>query len=104
MQAGLFRNQETYAFLDPGQTIRFSEYWMPVRNTGGISRANKVGVVSLQSHGADVIGRAECQSSAFRVRRSVCFRMEGFCGNETADLSPEKLWSHTVPANGSWQS
>ena len=54
VQAGLFRNQETYAFLDPGQTIRFSEFWMPVRGTGGISRANKIGVVSFQSHGSDV--------------------------------------------------
>src|SRR3984893_6574190 len=28
VQAGLFRNQETYAFLEPRQTIQFSEYWM----------------------------------------------------------------------------
>ena len=54
VQAGLFRNQETYAFLDPGQSIRFSEYWMPVRGTGGIARANKIGVVNLQAHGNDV--------------------------------------------------
>ncbi len=31
VQAGLFRNQETYAFLQPRQTLQFSEYWMPVR-------------------------------------------------------------------------
>src|SRR5205807_2263960 len=47
VQAGLFRNQETYAFLQPRQTIRFSEYWMPVRQIGGISRANLVGIVNL---------------------------------------------------------
>ncbi len=35
IQAGLFRNQETYAFLPPQTTTRFSEFWMPVRNTGG---------------------------------------------------------------------
>jgi hypothetical protein len=28
VQAGLFRNQETYAFLEPRQTIRFSEFWI----------------------------------------------------------------------------
>ena len=43
VQAGLFRNQETYAFLEPRQTIRFSEFWMPVRDIGGISRANLTG-------------------------------------------------------------
>ncbi len=29
VQGGLFRNQETYAFLEPRQTLQFSEYWMP---------------------------------------------------------------------------
>jgi tetratricopeptide (TPR) repeat protein len=47
VQGGLFRNQETYAFLEPQQTIRFSEFWMPVRSIGAISRANLQGVVSL---------------------------------------------------------
>src|SRR5205814_5876295 len=47
IQAGLFRNQETYAFLEPRQTISFSEFWMPVREIGGISRANLAGVASL---------------------------------------------------------
>ena len=47
VQAGLFRNQETYAFLEPRQSIHFSEYWMPVREIGGISRANLAGIASL---------------------------------------------------------
>jgi hypothetical protein len=51
VQGGLFRNQETYAFLDPGQTIHFTEYWMPVRGTGGITRANRAGVVRLDVQG-----------------------------------------------------
>src|SRR5205823_7632058 len=51
VQAGLFRNQETYAFLEPRQAIHFSEYWMPVREIGGISRANLSGVVSLTRRG-----------------------------------------------------
>ncbi len=47
VQAGLFRNQETYGFLGPQETIRFTEYWMPVREIGGISRANPEAVVYL---------------------------------------------------------
>ncbi len=47
VQAGPFRNQETYAFLPPQELLRFSEFWMPVRATGGISRANLHGIVYL---------------------------------------------------------
>jgi tetratricopeptide (TPR) repeat protein len=95
VQAGLFRNQETYAFLDPGQTIRFSEYWMPVRGTGGISRANKAGVVHFDTHSADV-------SVALNVNERVKGGQITLTQNgsalwsETADLRPENTWSHSV--------
>ncbi len=95
VQGGLFRNQETYAFLNPGQTIHFSEYWMPVRETGGITRANKVGVVSLQTHGSDV-------SAALNVNERIpgaqlrLLQNGQTLWNETADLAPEKKWSHSM--------
>jgi tetratricopeptide (TPR) repeat protein len=47
VQAGLFRNQETYGFLPPQKGVRFTEYWMPVREIGGITRANLHGVLHL---------------------------------------------------------
>jgi len=52
IQAGLFRNQETYGFLEPQESIRFSEYWLPVRGTGGITRANPDAVIHLARNGA----------------------------------------------------
>jgi tetratricopeptide (TPR) repeat protein len=48
LQAGLFRNQETYAFLEPQETVSFSEYWLPVRDLGGITRANVDAVLHMQ--------------------------------------------------------
>jgi tetratricopeptide (TPR) repeat protein len=48
VQAGLFRNQETYAFLEPQQFLRFKEYWMPIRQIGGFSRVNLSGALNLQ--------------------------------------------------------
>ena len=48
LQAGLFRNQETYAFLEPQEAVRFSEYWLPVRDLGGITRANVDGIVNME--------------------------------------------------------
>ncbi len=53
VQAGLFRNQETYAFLEPQEVIRFREYWLPVRRIGGITRANPDAVLHLTRRGAD---------------------------------------------------
>lgn len=100
VQAGLFRNQETYAFLDPGQTICFSEYWMPVRGTGDISRANRVGVVSFHANGSDV-------SAALNVNEQIPgaqlrLLLDGqVLSNETVDLSPEKMWSHSVTVKDS---
>jgi tetratricopeptide (TPR) repeat protein len=47
VQSGLFRNQETYAFLGPQEEIRFTEYWMPVREIGGITRANPEATLHL---------------------------------------------------------
>lgn len=99
VQAGLFRNQETYAFLDPGQTIHFSEYWMPVRKAGGISRANRAGVVSLSSNGSDA-------TAALNVNQRIpgaqirLLENERVLLQETVDLAPENLWSRTVPVQG----
>src|SRR3569833_435490 len=95
VQAGLFRNQETYAFLDPGKTIQFSEFWMPVRNTGGISRANKNGVVYFQSHGQDksVVLNVNEQVPSAQLR---LLENGHVLSSEVADLSPEKTWSHAT--------
>jgi tetratricopeptide (TPR) repeat protein len=51
VQGGLFLNQETYAFMGPQEGIDFREYWMPVRDIGGIARANLNAIVNFQ-HGA----------------------------------------------------
>ncbi|MCC7498337.1 MAG: DUF5107 domain-containing protein, partial [Bryobacterales bacterium] len=57
VQAGPFRNQETYSFLPPQDRLTFSEYWMPVRGTGGISRANREGVVNLHRAGGKLTAK-----------------------------------------------
>jgi Tfp pilus assembly protein PilF len=96
IQGGLFRNQETYAFLEPRQRINFSEYWLPVRGTGGISRANLSGVVHLERK-ADrlVIGlnvNREVSSAAIEVLDG-----DSIVSREKIDLSPEKTWTKEVP-------
>jgi tetratricopeptide (TPR) repeat protein len=47
LQAGLFRNQETFAFLQPQEAIRFTEHWVPVRGIGPFTRATTDAVVRV---------------------------------------------------------
>ncbi len=47
IQAGPFRNQETYGFLEPQQSLKFSEYWMPMLDLDGLSRANPDALVNV---------------------------------------------------------
>jgi len=48
VQSGLFRDQTTYEFLEPRQSIHFTEFWMPVRGIGSITRANLNGVLAME--------------------------------------------------------
>lgn len=95
VQAGLFRNQETYAFLDPGQTIRFREYWMPVRGTGGISRANTGGVIKLETHGAQVSATLNVNTPLPHARLSLT-QANNVLWSGSGDLDPRNTWSRTV--------
>jgi hypothetical protein len=95
VQGGIFRNQETYAFLQPRQTIHFSEYWMPARELGGIVRANLNGVLNLTRQDAAL-------KVAFNVNRAIpgaTVRISDGSGvvlNEKLDLAPEHTWTHEV--------
>jgi len=95
LQAGLFRNQETYAFLQPRQAISFTEYWMPVRDTGGISRANLAGVVHLQRNNGVL-------NVAFNANRKIpAGEITVLSGTtsllqEKEDLAPDRVWKKEV--------
>ena len=68
VQAGLFRNQETYAFLEPQETIAFEEYWIPIRGTGGLVRATPDAVLNLTRAGQ---GSTAALTAALTVTRPV---------------------------------
>ena len=99
VQAGLFRNQETYAFLEPRQTIRFSEYWMPARGIGGIARANLTGIVNL-------IRRDGALVAAFNANRKIApasiriLQGTRVLAEEKIDLAPEHTWMREIKSAG----
>lgn len=100
IQGGLFRNQETYSFLEPRRQISFTEYWMPVRNTNGISRANLAGAVHVERSGDRV-------AIALNVNRKIpaatlrVLDEANEVAAERADLSPEKTWTRELPVSNS---
>src|SRR6266576_368276 len=96
VQAGLFRNQETYAFLDPRQVIHFSEYWMPVREIGGISRANLAGVASLIRKGNSLRLGFNANQAIPQASMSILKGSESVL-HEKIDVVPEHAWTHEVP-------
>ena len=59
VQGGALNDQSTFAYLDPQQTRSFTEYWVPARSLGGITRANLYGILNLQrtkdSTGNDIL-------------------------------------------------
>jgi tetratricopeptide (TPR) repeat protein len=67
VQAGLFRNQETYAFLEPQETIAFTEYWIPIGDIGGLVRASPDAALNL-ARTPDASGRIRLDA-AFTVTR-----------------------------------
>jgi tetratricopeptide (TPR) repeat protein len=95
LQAGLFRNQETYAFLEPRQSIEFTEYWIPVRDIGGISRANRDAAVHLQR-------KNEILEISLNVNRKLTganiqvLDTKVALMQEKVDLIPEKVWKKEV--------
>ncbi len=95
VQAGLFRNQETYAFLDPGQTILFREYWMPLRGIGGISRANKAAILKLEVHGSNVFTSLNVNSAILGANIAIK-QGTALVWSGTANLRPEVTWSNTA--------
>ena len=100
IQAGLFRNQETYAFMAPRQSIHFSEYWMPVREIGGISRANLSGVLSLARHGNALAVGFNANRIVPKATVSILSGSSSLF-SEKVDFSPERAWTHELPVNDS---
>jgi Tfp pilus assembly protein PilF len=96
VQGGLFRNQETYAYLQPRQHIRFTEYWMPVRDLGGISRANLSAVVHLARKDNALFislnANQKIPDAALRV-----LDKDKALLTEKQNLSPDKTWTKNVP-------
>ena len=98
VQGGLFRNQETYAYLQPRQHISFTEYWMPVRELGGISRANLSAVVHLERKNEALVISLNTNEKIPDATLRVLDGNKPLV-TEKQNLSPNKTWTKSVPAD-----
>jgi tetratricopeptide (TPR) repeat protein len=99
IQAGLFRDQETYGFLEPQETRAFTEYWIPIRELGGVSRANPDGVLNLSREG-DGNSSLQVMLNVTRVLPNALISI--LDGTRTValareTLSPQKTFRKTFP-------
>jgi tetratricopeptide (TPR) repeat protein len=87
IQAGLFRNQETYAFLEPQETIAFDEYWLPMRDTAGLVRATPDAVLNV-TRTVDAPARATLAATVTVTRPVVDGRLRLLDGTRVIDDRP----------------
>jgi tetratricopeptide (TPR) repeat protein len=95
LQSGLFRNQETYAFLGPQERVAFSEYWLPVRQMDGVTRATVDAVFHAIRDGRVVTFQLNATRTIGGAR--IAIRQ----GNETlldttARLVPARVWQRRL--------
>jgi hypothetical protein len=98
LQAGLFRNQETYAFLEAQDSVRFTEYWLPVRDLGGITRATQDAILHIE----------QVTPTSLRVALDVTrdlpaahLRLKTGDGEQSIvqSLSPREVWRREITAS-----
>jgi len=98
VQAGLFRNQETYAFLEPQQLLRFRETYQPVRGISGFSRANDEGVLHLRRGDGRALQVGLNVTRAVRGGRVVVRDGERVAHEERLTLDPSGVFDRTYPS------
>jgi tetratricopeptide (TPR) repeat protein len=94
VQAGLFRNQETYAFLEPQQRLLFRETYQPVRRIGGWSRASDEGVVHVRRTTSGALQVGVNVTRTARAGRLVVRDGTTAVGGVPLDLTPSGAFEH----------
>ena len=101
IQAGPFRNQETYGFLEPQQSLRFSEYWLPMLDLEGLSRANTDALLNLsrrqEKPGYVALDVALDVQRAFPGARLTVADGAREVLAETVDLTPAATFRRRIP-------
>ena len=98
IQAGLFKNQETYAFFAPGEAIRFTEHWLPLKDLPAVTRITTDAAIHLARTAPAADGSFALDLTIAPMRAlaaTIRLRRGGDVVAETrASLSPAKTFAH----------
>lgn len=95
MQAGLGETQSEFAYFEPGESKTFSEFWIPVRDMGGVSRATGEAVLSVTRKGDGNLIEVQATHAVKGARIRVSDGAK-VLNEARADLDPAKTWTETV--------
>ena len=102
IQAGLFRDQETYGFLEPQETVGFAETWIPIRELDGVSRATAHAALNLtRDTSKDASGRTVTLTALLNVAKrfpNASVQVTGggrVVAKDRVSLLPEKTYGRT---------
>ncbi len=104
LQSGLFRNQETYAFLGPQERVSFSEYWLPVREMDGVTRAT-VDAVFHATRNASAVTFALRATRSIPGARVAVRQGDRVVFDTSAALVARQIWQRQLadlPADEPW--
>jgi tetratricopeptide (TPR) repeat protein len=102
IQAGLFRDQETYGFLDPQQAIHFTEIWMPILGIGEIAYATPDAILGLANYRSSNAKDTDVDVALNVTRDFPNAKLQVLDGNklvdsETVSLSPSPTFRKRLP-------
>ncbi|WP_315093284.1 DUF5107 domain-containing protein [uncultured Cellulomonas sp.] len=108
LMAGVFTdNQPDFAFLAPGETKTFSQYWYPLQETGPVHQATLEAAVRLDATPDGSSTRLRVAAAVTRVRTATTVRVVGPDGatlwRVTTDAAPDRPIVHAVRLDGAWR-
>ncbi len=100
MQGGLFGNQEIREFLEPGQEVRFTEWWMGGFDLNGVARANENAILSFErsagAGGSSLVAQLNVTRSIPGARLAI-FEGSAAKWQDKAELTPAKVYQYAFP-------
>ncbi len=109
LMAGVFTdNQPDFAFLAPGETKTFSQYWYPIQEIGPVHAATLEAAVRLDASPGATSTDLRVAAAVTRVRPGATVRVAGPDGTTlwqvTHDAAPDRPIVHAVALDGAWHA
>ncbi|MCF8335842.1 MAG: DUF5107 domain-containing protein [Bacteroidales bacterium] len=100
MAGGYSDNQPDYSWLQPYETKKFKWHWYPIRQIGGMKKANLKGALNIEPVSEDSLMIAANTTTSFENVRVVLKKGEEILFEEKLDIAPDNPY-RTIIARSS---